>query len=106
LRKIKRYILRSVNFFKTKIAPLTRYYGKNAVQLDRPQMHMQIACRILKSADTYSEYVILLAFPLQQWFRESASVAVVTGFNVPPTQCIYVDCMGFTRTGVYFPIQH
>ena len=35
---------------------------------------MRIACWIPKSTNTHSDYVILIAFPLQQWFRESASV--------------------------------
>ena len=38
-------------------------------------MHLRIACWILKSANAHSEYVILLAFPLQQWYRERASMS-------------------------------
>jgi hypothetical protein len=34
----------------------------------------RIACWIPKDIDTHSEYVILIAFPLQQWLRERASV--------------------------------
>ena len=44
-----------------------RQSEKNIVQRDRPQMtiwRMRIACRIPKAIDTYSEYVILTAFPL------------------------------------------
>ena len=50
---------------------------KNIVELDRPQMtiwRMQIACCIPKTTNTPSEYVILNAFPLQQWFHEGASL--------------------------------
>jgi hypothetical protein len=46
---------------------------KNAVQPGRPQMtiwHMRIASGILKATNTYSEYVILIAFPLQQRLHE------------------------------------
>jgi len=35
---------------------------------------MRIACRIPKTADTQTEYVILIAFPLQQWLYECASI--------------------------------
>jgi hypothetical protein len=33
---------------------------------------MRFACWITKVTDTYSEYVILIAFALQQWLLESA----------------------------------
>jgi len=49
---------------------------KNIVETDRSQMtmcRMRIACWITKAADTHSEYVILIAFPLQQWLHERAS---------------------------------
>jgi hypothetical protein len=31
---------------------------------------MRFACPITKATDTHSEYVILIAFPRQQWLRE------------------------------------
>jgi len=34
----------------------------------------RIACWITKAAETYSEYVILIAFPPQKWLRERASM--------------------------------
>ena len=40
--------------------------------LDRPQKtvwRMRIACWIPKATNTYSEYVILIAFPLQEWLH-------------------------------------
>jgi len=48
---------------------------KNTADPDRPQMaiwRMRIACWITKATDTHSEYVMLIAFPLQQWLHESA----------------------------------
>ena len=36
--------------------------------------HISIACWIRKAKNTHSEYVILTAFPLQQWLHERASV--------------------------------
>ena len=35
---------------------------------------MRIACWISKATDIHSEYVLLIAFLRQQWFRESASI--------------------------------
>jgi hypothetical protein len=35
---------------------------------------MRFACWITKATDTHSEYVILIAFSLQQWLRERASM--------------------------------
>jgi hypothetical protein len=35
---------------------------------------MRFACWITKATDTHSEYVILIAFPRQQWLGESASL--------------------------------
>jgi hypothetical protein len=50
---------------------------KNTVQPDRPQMaiwRMRIACRIPKATNILSEYVIRIAFPLQQMLHDRASV--------------------------------
>jgi hypothetical protein len=45
---------------------------------DRPHAsilrRMRLVCWIIKGTDALSEYVILAAFPLQQWLRERASV--------------------------------
>ena len=48
---------------------------KDFVEPDRPQMtiwRMHIACWIPKATNANSEYVILIAFPLQQWLHERA----------------------------------
>jgi len=50
---------------------------KNTEEPDRPQMTI---CRTLnecwttKATNTNSKYVILIAFPLQQWLHECASI--------------------------------
>jgi hypothetical protein len=50
------------------------------VQLDRPHIYdsiiwsMRIACWIPKATNTHSEYVILIAFPQQQWLHERAAM--------------------------------
>ena len=49
--------------------------GKDIVEPGRPQIavwRMRIARWIPKAANTHSKYVILNAFPLQQWLRERA----------------------------------
>jgi hypothetical protein len=46
---------------------------ENTVEPGRPQMaiwRMRIACLTPKTTNTQSEYVILIALPLQQWSRE------------------------------------
>jgi hypothetical protein len=50
---------------------------KNSVQPNRPQMtirRMHIACWITKATDIHSEYVICIAFPLQEWLHEHTSM--------------------------------
>jgi hypothetical protein len=50
---------------------------KSTVEPDEPQMtirRMSFARRIIKATDTHSEYVILVAFPRQQWLCERASM--------------------------------
>ena len=53
---------------------------ENIVEPDGPQMtiwRLRIACWITEATNTHSEYVILTAFPLQQWLHERASTCVV-----------------------------
>jgi hypothetical protein len=50
---------------------------KNIVERGRTQAtvwRMRIACWIPKATGTHTEYVILIAFPLQQWLHERASM--------------------------------
>jgi len=54
---------------------------KNTVELGRPQMtirRMRIACWIPRARNSYSEYVIHIAPPLQQWLNERASMSRFT----------------------------
>jgi hypothetical protein len=76
VEKIKTHILYSITFF-SKNRAVYEITWKNIVQSGRPQMAiwlMPIACGIHKVTHTHSEYVILIAFPPQQWLHESASV--------------------------------
>jgi len=36
--------------------------------------HARTACWITKATDTHSDYLIVIAFPRQQWLRERASL--------------------------------
>ena len=44
--------------------------------------HMRFACWITNAADTHFENVILIAFPLQHWFRERAFCYVISTLPV------------------------
>jgi hypothetical protein len=64
-------------FFPLKILPFYEVTCKSIVEPDRRQMtvwRMRIACWITKATNTHSEYVILIAFPLQQWLHERVSM--------------------------------
>jgi len=50
---------------------------KNTAEPGRPQMkiwHMRIVCWIPKATDANSEYAILNAFPLHQWWHDRVSL--------------------------------
>ena len=51
---------------------MEKYYraGQTSVTIWR----MRVACWMPKATNTHSEYVILIAFPLQQWLQDSASL--------------------------------
>jgi hypothetical protein len=45
---------------------------------------MRFACCVTKATDTHSEYLTLIALPVQQWLRE-----------VPSMSPLYVNCLYF-----------
>jgi hypothetical protein len=50
---------------------------KNMAERGRPQTtiwRMRTACMVTEATDTHSEYVIVIAFPLQQWLDERTPV--------------------------------
>jgi hypothetical protein len=64
------------NFF-FQIRSVEKILWRNIVEPGSPQLrvwHMRIACWILKSTNTHSEYVIHIALPLQQYLHERACV--------------------------------
>ena len=84
VQKIKIHILCSVTFFFENRA-VYEIMWKNTVETGRRQMtvwRMRIACWIPKATNTHSQYVILIAFPLQQWLHERASML-----------CLYLLCL-------------
>jgi hypothetical protein len=74
VENIKTHILHSVSLFEYRAVYKIR--RKNIAGPDRPEIirRMHVACWINKAANTHSEYVILIAFPLQQWSHELAAV--------------------------------
>jgi len=65
---------------------LNEIMWKNTVEPEMSQMtiwRMRIACWIPKATNTHSEYVILIAFPLQQRLHERVSILRYT----------YIDCL-------------
>jgi len=74
VEQIKTHILCSIaRFFENLV--ICEIMWKNIVQPDTPQMtvwRMPIACWISKAKNTPSEYVLLTAFPLQQWLHDRA----------------------------------
>ena len=86
----KKHNLCSVTFFPPENLAVYEIIWKNMVQRSRPQItrgRMRIACWITKATNTHSEYVILIAFPLQQWLHERASMLCYT----------YIVCHGEAR---------
>jgi len=72
------------NFYFKKSCSLFDKY-KNIVELGRSQMtiwRIHIACRIPKATNTHSEYAILIALPLQQWWHECTSTLSYSPFPV------------------------
>jgi hypothetical protein len=71
----KTYILCSMTFLINRA--VYEIMGKNTVEPDRPQMTVwrkRIAFCVPKATNTCSEYVILIAFLLQQWLNTRSSI--------------------------------
>jgi len=63
---------------------------KNIVEPAKLQMaiwRFRITCWILKATNTHTECVIRIAFPLQQWWGERASMI----------RCTYIACLDYLR---------
>jgi hypothetical protein len=76
------FMFSSVLFFENRAR--FEIMWKNIVEADRSQTiiwSMCTACWIPRATNTHSEYVILIAFPLQQWYEACA------------LHCIALHCM-------------
>ena len=72
---MKTHILCSANFFDNRA--VYEIMWKNIEERGRTQTTLwsiRIACWIPKATNTQSEYVILIAFSVQEWLQERASV--------------------------------
>jgi hypothetical protein len=77
VEKIETHILRSIIVSRTSCRLLDNVekYGRARQATDDNIIrHMRFAWWISKATDTHSEYVLLIAFPRQQWLRERASM--------------------------------
>jgi len=77
-------------FFSLENHAVYEIMWKNVVEPDGPQMtiwRMRIAFGYVKQENTPSEYVILVAFPLQQWSHERPSLL----------HCTYMACLVITQ---------
>ena len=90
---------------------------KNIAERGRQQMAIwrkHIACWIPKATNTHSQYVILIAIPLQQWLHERASVSRYTYiallyFNIKKSwrwQVCSKQLLLFAFTNVYWTVRH
>jgi hypothetical protein len=71
VEKVKTQILFLITFFENRA--VSEIMWENIVEPGWPQMAIwrtRIACWITKATDTYSSYVIPIAFLLQQWLHE------------------------------------
>jgi hypothetical protein len=89
VEELKTHILCSIIFF---FKPCRlRNNWKDIVELDITQMAiwaMPLSGWIPMATNTHSEYVILIAFPLQQWLHERASMLRYTHIA-----CIVINCV-------------
>jgi hypothetical protein len=77
VEKIKTHFMVNSFFFRKscRLGDNVEKYG-TATQAtdDNIIRRMRFACWITKATDTHSEYVIIIAFPRQQWLRERTSM--------------------------------
>jgi len=70
VEKIKTFVLFNNVYFEN--FALCEILWENIVEPGRPQMKiwcLRIACWIPEAINTHSEYVMLIAFPQQQWLH-------------------------------------
>ena len=58
---------------------------------DNKKRRMRITCCITKATNTHSQYVIIIAFPLQQWLHERTSILRYTHIALLRFTLKYLD---------------
>ena len=61
---------------------MDKYDRAGQATVDNKIRRMRFACWTPKATNTNSEYVIHIAFPLQQWLNERASILRFTSLSV------------------------
>jgi hypothetical protein len=82
-------------FFSENVA-ICEIMWKNIVTLHMTVWRMRIACWVPKATNTHSQYVILVAFPLQQWLHERASLLRYTYISAPVLPYLQNSALGST----------
>ena len=74
-RENQKHILCSITFCENRaVHNSEKYCGAGQATDDNKMRRIRIPCWIPKTTNTHSQYVILIAFLLQQWLHERASV--------------------------------
>jgi len=71
------------------------FFSENHVERGRPQMtiwRVRVACWLPKATNTHSGCVILIAFLMQQWLHETASMIRYTYFA-----CVFILASSLLR---------
>ena len=63
---------------------------------------MRFACWITKATDTHTEYAIVIAFPLQQWLHERASMLRYT--YIACRVIFRIVCRGLAMNFLLLPV--
>jgi len=86
VEKLKTHILCSITIYRKscRVWDNVEKYGTAGQATDETTWRMRIACCIPKSTDAHSIFVILVAFPPQQWLHE-------TRLNVT----LYIHCLSY-----------
>ena len=86
-------------------------YCTKMFEIDRPQMkiqRMRFSCWITRATNIHSDYVVLIAFPRQEWFRECAPQChVIRALSLlfPPSTLRFSKCMESLPISVVFPLE-
>jgi hypothetical protein len=81
-----------INIFFSKVMPLldnVEKYGTARQATVDSIRRRRFACCFTKAIDTHSEYVIFIAFPLQQWLYDRASMLHLY------VQCVVTSAVAF-----------